>query len=128
MHSFSIFAICSAFLVALFVTPSLCRPTNSMTCYTIYGKNGCWYFENAKGTALSRQSSTFKVDVSGLSSDAWYKKLDALNKQYRTNHRTSPYILKGCDGNSLKFIGGRDKFVEDLNRSQHEKGDAHVDI
>jgi len=102
------------FLTALLLLVCL---TCAEVCYTVYGRSGCWYFEQAKSTVLELQRKNpdaFQNGVIESDSDGWPGQLQLLNRDYGTSHRTSPYIVKGCPGSKRTFVGGRDALLREL--------------
>ena len=105
-------------VLALFILSSCVLGSRSL-CYKVYGRNGCWYFEDAKSVVQKRaaNNASFKAEVFGFGYDAWYLQLDNLNKKYGQNRRTSPFIVEGCPGSGLeRVVGGRDDLMAELAR------------
>src|SRR4051812_13842469 len=103
MHFPWILVFCSLF-AGLVYNEVTNQSDDDKVCYTIYGKTGCWYFDNAKSMATSQMEASrgkFVAQIEEFNSDSWYKKIDDLNRQYdtiirnsgRTSHRTSPFIV-----------------------------------
>ena len=102
-------------------------------CYKVYGKNGCLVFEDAKSVVQDRarrNPSNFKADVYGFSSDAWYLQLENLNKKYKVNRRSSPFILEGCVEDQERVVGGRDNLMDEFAKAEamSDAGKDKVDV